>query len=384
MLGRLAFFLLLGTLGVCAGALAFGWQIELDPATADRFGWREGMSDEEIVRADLAFHVNDRRATEALQDAVDRKDAEDAAVYLAIADDLGVPLAGALRAAAMGLEAREASAETQLADYASGFLTGEGDTIAGLAGAISGDLTVYGDLRDIVKEGGKMLAGEEYSELLLGLSVVGIAATTATVATGGGGVVARAGISFVKFAGRTGAMTASFAARLLKLTGEAVDMKAFRRMLAGINLTDPVSSWRAVETFAAGVKGARIVKVMGRLEEIRAAVGTAEALRLMKRMNRIEDVDDIHALVKVSGKRARGIMELTGKASLRAIKYVTNVLQIFLHYMLGFLLWIGALVAMIALRVTISAWRLTRAVLRWMRRRRLRLTAAPQHLVAVR
>ena len=52
--------------------------------------------------------------------------------------------------------------------FGEGFVTGQGDTNAGLAGAVSSDLTVVGDVRDIAAEGTKMLAGEEYSELILG------------------------------------------------------------------------------------------------------------------------------------------------------------------------------------------------------------------------
>ncbi len=388
MLGRLAFFLLIGTLAFCACAFVFDWKIELDPKTAEAIGWRDGMSDDAIVRDDLAWYVNDTHAADALENAVARRDAEDAAVYLAIADDLGVPLAGGLRAAAMTLQLRQDSPDQMLGDFAGGFITGQSDTLAGLTGAITSDLTVYGDLRDIVNEGGKMIAGEEYSELLLGLSVVGVGATAAVLATGGGGIVAKAGLSLFKFAYRTGAMTAEFAARLLRLTRETVDMKAFKRMLKEVNLANPVASWRAVSRYAHGIKSARIVEIMGKLEDIRVAVGTPEALRLMKRMKKLEDVDDIHELVRVSGKRARGIMELTGKSSLRAIKYVANILQVFVHYIWGLLTWILGLLAAILFRVTVSAWRIFRSVMRWRSRRRRRLKAellrGPFRPVAVR
>lgn len=369
MFGRIAFFLLAGTLAFCVAAFVFDWRVTLPPALADAIGWRAGMSDEEIVRDDLSWHVNDKRAAVAVEDAVARNDAEDTAVYLAIADDLGVPLAGGLRAAALAVEMHDSSPGEVFSDYVGGFLSGSGDSVAGLAGAISSDLTVYGDLRDIVREGGKMLVGEEYSELLLGLSAVGVAATAATVATGGGGILVKAGISFVKFAARAGHMTKAFTVRLLRLTNDAIDMPAFRRMLKEIDLADPEGAWKAVQLYSRGIKGARIFEVMGKLEDIRATVGTAEALRLMKRMNRIEDVDDIHGLVKASGKRARGIMEMTGKESLRAIKYVANILQILVHYVWALLLWILGLLAAILHRVLVSAWRICRTVMRYGKRR---------------
>ena len=380
MLGRLAFFLLLATLGLGAAALAFDWRVTLPPALADAIGWRAGMSDEEIVDADTRWYLTDARAARLVSDAVAREDAGDATLYLDIARKLDIPLAGGLEAAALALEAREDSLETQFADYLAGFLTGEGETLAGLGGAITSDLTVYGDIRDIVVEGGKMIAGEEYSELILGLSAVGLAATVGTVATGGGGIVVKAGLSFVKYAKRTGHLTAAFAARLLHLADEAVDMPALKRALREINLADPVGSWAALTKYARTVKGARIFDLLGKMEDIRAAVGTTEALRILKRVETVEEIDDLHGLAKVAGKRTRGVMELTGKASLRAIKYTANVLQILVEYVWGLVLWIAGLLAAIVLRVTISAWRLGRALWRAVQRRRATRLAAAARL----
>ena len=380
MLGRLAFFLLLATLGLGAAALAFDWRVTLPPALADAIGWRAGMSDEEIVDADTRWYLTDARAARLVSDAVAREDAGDATLYLDIARKLDIPLAGGLEAAALALEAREDSLETQFADYLAGFVTGEGDTLAGLGGAITSDLTVYGDIRDIVVEGGKMIAGEEYSELILGLSAVGLAATVGTVATGGGGIVVKAGLSFVKYAKRTGHLTAAFAARLLHLADEAVDMPALKRALREINLADPVGSWAALTKYARTVKGARIFDLLGKMEDIRAAVGTTEALRILKRVETVEEIDDLHGLAKVAGKRTRGVMELTGKSSLRAIKYTANVLQILVEYVWALVLWIAGLLAAIVLRVTISAWRLGRALWRAVQRRRATRLAAAARL----
>ena len=364
MAGRTAFFLLLATIGLGIASLVYGWQVTLSPEQVAAIGWREGMSDGEAINADLSWHVNDQKIAGLVSDAVAREDTTDAMLWLDMARHLNIPLAGGLEAAAMALQAREDSVETQFQDYLAGFIGGRGDTLAGLAGAISSDLTVYGDLRDIVLEGGKMIAGEEYSEFILGLSVVGLAATAGTMATGGGGIIVKAGISFVKFAKRTGRLTAGLTAQLLRLTDEAVDMPGFRAALRGIDLADPAGSWKALTRYAEGVRGARLFDVLGKMEDIRAATGTTEALRLLKRMDRIEDIDDIHGIAKSAGKRTRGVIELTGKTSMRAIKTTAHVLQIAFEYVWPLILWIGGLLAAIALRVSINAFRLGRWLFR--------------------
>ena len=370
MIGRLAFFLLLATLAVGACALAFDWRVTIPEDIADAIGWRKGLSDAEIVDADLAWYMNDDKIAGRVADAVARDDAADTMLYLDIARKAGIPLAGGLEAAAYAVQAREQSFDEQLSDYVSGFVTGQGDSLAGLGGAITSDLTVYGDLRDITLEGGRMLAGEDYSPFILGLSAVGIAATAGTIATGGGGVVVKAGVSFVKFARRAGHMSAGFAARLLRLSEDAIDLPGLKGVLKTLDLADPAGSWTRLSKYLGEVKDARIFKVLGKLEEIRAEVGTTEALRLLKRMDKIEDVDEIHTIAKAAGKRTRGVMELTGKSTFRAIKYTANVVQILFEYVWGLILWIGGLLAAIALRVAISAWRLTRFAIRRLARRR--------------
>lgn len=370
MIGRLAFFLLLATLALGVCALAFDWRVTIPEDIADAIGWRKGLSDAEIVDADLAWYMNDDKIAGRVADAVARDDAADTMLYLDIARKAGIPLAGGLEAAAYAVQAREQSFDEQLSDYVSGFVTGQGDSLAGLGGAITSDLTVYGDLRDITLEGGRMLAGEDYSPFILGLSAVGIAATAGTVATGGGGVVVKAGVSFVKFARRAGHMSAGFAARLLRLSEDAIDLPGLKGVLGTLDLADPAGSWTRLSKYLGEVKDARIFKVLGKLEEIRAEVGTTEALRLLKRMDRIEDVDEIHTIAKAAGKRTRGVMELTGKSTFRAIKYTANVVQILFEYVWGLILWIGGLLAAIALRVAISAWRLTRFAIRRLARRR--------------
>lgn len=377
MIGRIAFFLLLGTLGLGACALAFDWRITLPEKLADTIGWRAGMTDAEIVDDDLAWYMSDDKIAGRIHDAVQRDDAADTMLWLDMARKAGIPLAGGLEAAAMAVQAREDSFDTQLADFTSGFATGQGDTLAGLGGSIASDLTVYGDLRDITVEGGKALVGEEYSEFILGLSAIGIAATVGTAATGGGGVVVKAGVSFVKFAKRAGHLTAGFAARLLRLTDEAIDLPGLKSTLRTINLADPTGSWLRLSKYLSNVNDARIFKVLGKMEAIRAEVGTTEALRLLKRMDKIEDVDEIHDIAKAAGKRTRGVMELTGKRTWRAIKYTANIVQIAFKYVWALLLWIGGLLAAILLRIAISAWRLFRFAVRRVRKRRTRRRSIP-------
>ncbi len=345
MIARAALVLLAATCAGLAWVAAAGPEVELSPEFAASIGWRQDWTDEraldEAVReaatpADLAARVSE---------AVARGDAVDATLWVAVADGAAMRLPEAARRDAAALAAEQESVWAQIESFAGGYVTGEAEDLPGFFGALASDLTVVGDLRDLGREGGAMIAGREYSEFILGLSVVGVAATTATVATGGGGAAVRFGVSLAKFAKRTGALTAGFAARLLRLTDEAVDLPAFKALLRRLDLNDVDGSLEAIRAYARGVRQAEIFRVLGRLDEIRANAGAAETLRLMKRIERVEDVDDLADLSKAAGKRTRGIVELTGKASLRALKYGAKLAALILDFLWALLSWIAALVA---------------------------------------
>ena len=99
----------------------------------------------------------------------------------------------------------EAGSTLHLAQsFARGLVTGEPEDGASLAGTALGDLFVFGDLRDVAREGGRMALGQPGDRLILGLAAAGLAVTGVTYAIVGAGAPARVGLSVVKAARRTG------------------------------------------------------------------------------------------------------------------------------------------------------------------------------------
>ena len=97
--------------------------------------------------------------------------------------------------------------------FARGFVTGEPQDAASFAGTTLGDLFVFGDIRDTLREGGRMMLGQPADKLIFGLAVAGLAITGGTYASFGAGAPVRAGLSVVKAARRTG----RFGARLTEV-----------------------------------------------------------------------------------------------------------------------------------------------------------------------
>ena len=273
----------------------------------------------------------DARTTAAL----DAGDISLARGLVDLALEFGRPLPPETAARLAEAEGPAAVALRNAEGAARGFVTGEIDGSAALAGALAADLTVIGDLRDIARETAKIAAGEDHSALILGLAAAGIAATAATYASAGGASPIRVGVSILKAARRTGAMTAEFAADL------------GRRLSTG--------AARGGDEAAQGAR--RLSALSGAATEmwaVSSAVGAAETVRLMKYVRTVDDLPELRHFAERFGARSRAVAELTGRASLKAFRTTIRLTEVLLAHLLAIVAWFGSLVAGAVANV---AWR---------------------------
>src|SRR6185503_17788781 len=112
-------------------------------------------------------------------------------------------------------EDTEASS-SRAASFARGFVTGKPEDAASAAGMLTGDLFVFGDVRDVMREGWHGLRGEDVDKVVLGLAGTGIAVTAGLYVSAGLAAPVRAGLSVAKAARRGGHIGAPLL-RLLKV-----------------------------------------------------------------------------------------------------------------------------------------------------------------------
>lgn len=216
-------------------------------------------------------------AAREIDSALAADDAELAQSFVELARERGIAVDPARAAQVEAASAAAASTRHTVISFARGLVTGVSDDLAGLAGTAFGDLLVFGDIRDAVREGAHAVRGEETNELLLGLSVGGLVITGATYATVGLAAPARAGISVIKAAGRSGRIGARLArairfekpAALAELAGDVgrVGSKAgTRAALDGLRLAEgPRDVTRLAQLAAAkGGKTRAVLKLLGR------------------------------------------------------------------------------------------------------------------------
>lgn len=154
------------------------------------------------------------RVADEIEAALAAADGELAASFMELADARAIPVAAGLRARVALANAPGATFTRSAGRFGHGFLTGEGEDLAGLAGATASDLTVWGDVRDLGREALHWARGEPVDRLMVDLAGVGIAVTGATYAAFGAPLTLRAGLSVLKGARRAGAVGGRFAGNL--------------------------------------------------------------------------------------------------------------------------------------------------------------------------
>jgi hypothetical protein len=142
-------------------------------------------------------------AAREIERALDTGDVELAESFAALADERGIPVSDELKTRLVSAQTAAAKTSRVAGSFGRGFVTGQTDDVAGLAGAATGDLIGWGDVRDLARESWHAMTGQEVNKLLVGMSAVGLAVTAWTYMSIGAAAPVREGLSVAKVASRT-------------------------------------------------------------------------------------------------------------------------------------------------------------------------------------
>jgi hypothetical protein len=283
--------------------------------------------DDPVQLTDLALdrQFNARVAAHEIGAALAAGDIELAQSFLDLADERDVAVDQALRRRVASEATATAVATRAATGFARGFIGGEPDDPASLAGTVAGDLFVYGDIRDAVRETARLARGEHADELILGLACVGLAITAGTYATLGAGAPARVGVSVVKAASRSGRITAEMGQALVRPLREAIDGPAVARALGAGALLKPAAAVRAVREAIKIEKAEGLVRTVGDLGRVQATAGTRAALDGLRVAQGPKDVAQLVRLAEAKGSRTRAALKVLGRGAIALSVGVFNL-----------------------------------------------------------
>ena len=248
--------------------------------------------------------------------------------------------------------------------FAAGFVTGNADDAGSLSGTVAGDLFVFGDIRDVVRESKHLVMGEDTDRLVLGLATAGLAVTAATYVSVGGVAPLRAGLTLVKDARKVGRLGEGLTEWAGRSAREVVDTSMLQNAVSSAAVTRPTQTVSAISAaFRAEKAGAlvRLAKDVGRVSEKAGARGALDTLRIAEGP---EDVARAARLAETSGGKTRAILKLLGRGALLLAAGAFNLS-----------IWVfGAVFALFSFLASIKAMteRLTQSWIDRGKRRRLR------------
>jgi len=200
--------------------------------------------------------------------------------------------------------------------FAAGLFTGNADDIASLSGTMAGDLFVWGDIRDVVREGKHLAMGEETDHLILGLATVGLAVTAVTYVSVGAAAPLRAGLTLVKDTRKVGRLSEGLVQFAGRSAREVVDAPVLQKAVASGSVLRPGETISAMKAaFRAEKAGAlvRLAKDVGRIGE---KAGIKAAQDTLKIAENPKEVARAARLAEKKGGQTRAILKTLGRGAL--------------------------------------------------------------------
>jgi hypothetical protein len=277
-----------------------------------------GAQDDPVALADHAVaHAFDAEvAAREITAALAADDPDLAQSFLELARERGVPVDPALAEKVELANAATATAARSLQNFARGLISGEPDDMSSLAGTALGDLFVFGDVRDAVREGSRLAAGEQADELILGLACVGLVITAGTYATVGIAAPARVGMTVLKAARKTGRIGSQMAGWIARSAREVVDWTTLRRTVGEAGIAAPVVAVRAAREAVKVEKARELVHLVGDVGRVQAKAGTQAALEGLKLAETPQEMSKLARLAAAKGGKTRAILKLAGRAAI--------------------------------------------------------------------
>src|SRR5467141_1895939 len=347
---------------VCAVACALLWPHARDAVAI--LAAQDDPAQLSDIQLDSALRNNQAMVAENIEAALAANDADLAGSFVDLAQEKSISLSDELSLRVNNAVADQNSTSQFAKRFAIGLVTGNADDVASLSGTIAGDLFVFGDIRDVVREGKHMAMGEDTDRLVLGLAAVGLVVTAATYVSVGGVAPVRAGLTLVKDARKVGRLGKGLTRWAGRSAREMVDAPMLQHAVASGSVMRPAQTMSAIRAaFRAEKAGAlvRLAKDVGRVSE---KAGIRAAQETLKIAEGPKDVARAARLAESKGSQTRAILKVLGRGALLLAAGAFNLT-----------LWVfGALLTLFGFLSSIKAFteRLTYAWLRRKKARRLR------------
>jgi hypothetical protein len=316
------------------------------------------------VRLNSALRNDPQLIARNIEAALAASDADLAGSFVELARERSILVGENLSQRVSDALAEQNSTSHFAKNFATGLVTGSAEDAASLSGTVAGDLFVFGDIRDVVREGKHLAMGEDTDRLVLGLATAGLAVTAATYISVGGVAPLRAGLAMVKDARKVGRLGEGLTEWAGRSAREVVDTPMLQNAAASGSVTRPGETVSAIRAAFHAEKAGALVRLAKDVARVGEKAGIRAAQDTLKIAENPKDVARAARLAESGGGQTRAILKLFGRGALLLAAGAFDLT-----------LWVfGALLALFGLLSSIKATteRLTQSWLMRKKARRLR------------
>jgi hypothetical protein len=313
------------------------------------------------LQINSALRNNQSLVADHIERALAAGDADLAASFVELAKEKNILVSDELLEQVRDAVTEANSASHFAKGFATGLVTGNADDVASMSGTVAGDLFVFGDIRDVVREGKHLATGEQVDRLVLGLAAAGLAVTAATYVSIGGAAPVRAGLTLVKDARKVGRLGEGLTLWAGRSARDLVDTPLLENAVEQASVLRPGQSIDAIKAAfhpeqAAGL--VRLGKDVGRVGEKAGVRGALDTLSIAEGP---KDVARAARLAESKGSQTRAILKILGRGALLLAAGAFDLT-----------LWVfGALLALFGLLSSIKATT-ERLTLSWLHHKKAR------------
>ena len=268
------------------------------------------------LQINSALRNNQSLVADHVERALAAGDADLAASFVELAKEKNILVSDELLEQVRDAVTEANSASHFAKGFATGLVTGNADDVASMSGTVAGDLFVFGDIRDVVREGKHLATGEQVDRLVLGLAAAGLAVTAATYVSIGGAAPVRAGLTLVKDARKVGRLGEGLTLWAGRSARDLVDAPLLENAVEQASVLRPGQSIDAIKAAfhpeqAAGL--VRLGKDVGRVGEKAGVRGALDTLSIAEGP---KDVARAARLAESRGSQTRAILKMLGRGAL--------------------------------------------------------------------
>jgi len=268
------------------------------------------------LQINSALRNNQSLVADHIERALAAGDADLAASFVELAKEKNILVSDELLEQVRAAITEANSASHFARGFATGLVTGNADDVASMSGTVAGDLFVFGDIRDVVREGKHLATGEQVDRLVLGLAAAGLAVTAATYVSVGGAAPVRAGLTLVKDARKVGRLGEGLTLWAGRSARDLVDTPQLANAVEQASVLRPGQSLDAIKAAfhpeqAAGL--VRLGKDVGRVGEKAGVRGALDTLSIAEGP---KDVARAARLAESRGSQTRAILKILGRGAL--------------------------------------------------------------------